>query len=144
MSTKRNPYYLDVFAAGTVPAAISHYVFKVIDNSPGEGLPTCLPLVIGETLMPDEFWTTLVSPKSAWITEEDVVFFWVEGNDVKVVISNVPSKMSGLPVQRVSGLVWKHHEDADYEACPFTGRVCALTFQGDSEILVMDYLKPQS
>lgn len=139
-STKQQPYYLDVFSGETLSSVVSHYVFKIIDNDPAEGLPDCLPISVGETSMPQAMWATLASPKSAWITEEDVVFFWVEGDEVKVVVSSVSP---GIPVQSVSGIVYRHEENAEYEACPFSGRVCVLGAEGDSEIHIMNYLVPQ-
>lgn len=140
-ATKQRPYFLDVFSGNSLPAAITHYVFKVVEDG---STSDCVPVAVAETPTPDTFLTTLTSPKSTRMSEDfqDAVFFWADGDELKVVISTVPNEFRAEIPKHVSGAIVKYDEEVDYEVCPYSGRICLLGADGGTRIRILTYLSP--
>ncbi|KAJ7275652.1 hypothetical protein C8J57DRAFT_1714242 [Mycena rebaudengoi] len=121
---------------------LSHYILKPIENDRKEGLPGCLPVLIGETTLNDMEMTN--SSCIHWLADGIVQFSWISGDVVETHISTF-SPDSDVPVQQFSGVLSEGYgvTSGDFVLCPFSGRLCLRTKAGAGhEIRVVDYLAP--
>lgn len=111
--SKKYPFHVDLFLCSP-EVSISHYAYKYISTVPVDGMPSCLPVSIGETLLPGTRSNDILTAMSSWITNEDVVYFWNQASDLMVGASHVPT-VSIIPVGMLSGLLWRHPNEVQYE-----------------------------
>lgn len=114
-------YCIDMFSDIEDGACeVTHYRYQAVDVQALEGVdggPSHVPMCIGHTPLPGTTWANLGMPKSVWVTNEDVLYFWQDARDVKVGATRIPG--SGVPVEYVSRRAWTHEVDVQYEGSSF-------------------------
>ena len=148
ISSKAHPFHFDVLYDQTDgTTTLDHRILHPIDNDAGEGLPSCLPIFIGQTPTILSNFEDTRYERVAWISSSDVVYIWTQNSDIMVMLSTLPAS-TNLPNKQSMGIMWTSAFDLqpDAEICPFSGRACIMDRQltDGSEIRVMDYLLPPS
>ncbi|KAF7970548.1 hypothetical protein HWV62_23719 [Athelia sp. TMB] len=143
-------YFIDVFVEGgggpdvdqerpRGGCEILHYRYQPAPSSDGDSRsPSHIPVYLAKTPLPQTTWRDLGMAKSVWITNEDVVYFWQDGEDVEVGATRVAEDGQAECVLKTLEL---HEFDLQYEACPFLGRVCLRSESDMREIAVLDFLE---
>ncbi|KAJ6562621.1 hypothetical protein B0H19DRAFT_1145161 [Mycena capillaripes] len=146
--TEEIPIHLDIQHDGQFNDAdeltILHYVLKRIENGGKGGLPTCLPVLLGETRIQDVemMWPSCLH----WIKDETVQFTWINHDTIRTHISILPPcDDDDTPVTGYSGVLSAgcQVKSNNFSFCPFSGRLCLrMPIPGGHEVRILDYLPP--
>ncbi|KAJ7485798.1 hypothetical protein FB451DRAFT_1231091 [Mycena latifolia] len=123
---------------------IKHYVLTAVENGGKNGLPGCLPILVGESPLEQIMVMDAMSSCLHWHNEETFQMTCINLNEICTSISIFPS-VDDAPAQRFSGVLFAggETEDGELDICPFSGRLCLRTKAGDgSEVRIVDYLMP--
>jgi hypothetical protein len=152
VSSKVHPFHFDVlYGQNDITTTLDHLVLHPIDNDASEGLPSCLPLFVGETCNIPSNYDDSRYQRVEWLSPSDMLYIWSNDSAIMVMLSTLPAS-TGVPNKQSSGIMWRSVLDfdarPDAEFCPFSGRACIMDrqteFSAEAEIRVMDYLLPLS
>ncbi|KAJ6586325.1 hypothetical protein DFH09DRAFT_1143126 [Mycena vulgaris] len=126
--------------------AMAHYVLRPVENSGKDGMPGCLPVVVGMTRSLGIGRDTTLSSCLHWINEETIQISWATSEYIATNISgSYPRTKAELPGEPISGVlhVGAKMANGEFGLCPFSGRLCIRTRAADGyEARILDYLAP--
>jgi hypothetical protein len=123
---------------------IKHYALTIAHDSVTRQ-PFHLPVLRSETDFSGLNWHDSSVYKSVWTGSRQLIFFAFDNGRGRVLASLL--RTSNTAGSTMAGPLWtgRSGERWNFEICPFSGRLCMLTYGTDYlDIRVMDYLIPMT
>ncbi|KAJ7136627.1 hypothetical protein C8R44DRAFT_767515 [Mycena epipterygia] len=148
-STAEFPIHFDIRHYDEDDRIIKHYVLETVENGGKNGLPGCLPILVGETTLVTEDDMDVpveLSSHLHWLDETTIQFSWTSEDDGVVYTHVSIFPLEGAPQVFSGGLfTGAGIVNGEFCLCPFSGRLCLRVKASPGngyEVRIVDYLAP--